>query len=165
MAQVARFDLRLGTISVPALSAAALLVIAKPSQWRGFGGPIRLFFSVVLESLFSAALAPIRMLFHAKFVTLGLLGVAISWKSPPRDDAETHWADAFTQHWGGTVLGLAWAGFVYWLQPEFLLWLLPVVGSMMLAIPLSVLSSRVRPGRALRAAICTGSQTDENGGA
>ena len=131
---------------------AALLVIVKPSQWRGFGGPIRLFFSVVLESLFSAALAPIRMLFHAKFVTLGLLGVAITWKSPPRDDAETHWADAFTQHWGGTVLGLVWAGFVYWLQPEFLLWLLPVVGSMMLAIPLSVLSSRVRPGRALRAA-------------
>jgi membrane glycosyltransferase len=84
---------------------SAILIIAKPSMWRGFGGPIRLFFSVFFESIFSAALAPIRMLFHAKFVTLGLLGVAISWKSPPRDDAETHWADAFTQHWGGTVLG------------------------------------------------------------
>ncbi len=129
---------------------AALLFILKPSQWRGFGGPIRLLFSVVFESLFSAALAPIRMLFHAKFVTLGLLGVAISWKSPPRDDAETHWIDAFTNHWGGTVLGLVWASFVYWLQPEFLWWLLPVVGSMILAIPLSVWSSRVKPGRWLR---------------
>ncbi|MDB5972426.1 MAG: mdoH [Hydrocarboniphaga sp.] len=131
---------------------SAILIIAKPKMWRGFGGPIRLFFSVVFESVFSAALAPIRMLFHAKFVTLGLLGVAISWKSPPRDDAETHWSDAIRQHWGGSLLGLIWAGGVYWLQPEFLLWLLPVVGSLMLAIPLSVLSSRVRPGRALRAA-------------
>ncbi len=131
---------------------SAVLLVAKPKMWRGFGGPGRLLASVFLESVFSALLAPVRMLFHTKFVVLGLLGVAISWKSPPREDAETPWSDAIAKHWGGTVLGIVWAAGVYWLQPEFLAWLLPVVGALILSIPVSVLSSRIRPGRRVRAA-------------
>jgi membrane glycosyltransferase len=125
---------------------AALLLICKPSEWRGFGGPLRLTMSVVLEMAFSSALAPIRMLFHTKFVTAALLGVAIQWKSPPRDDVETTWREALSMHWGGTVLGILWAALVYWLNPKFLWWLLPVVGALILSIPLSVWSSRKRIG-------------------
>jgi membrane glycosyltransferase len=39
---------------------------------------------------------------------------------------------------------------VYWLNPGFLWWLLPIVGSLVLSIPLSVWSSRVRFGRRFR---------------
>ena len=54
----------------------------------------------------------------------------------------------FSQRLGfGTVLGLAWAALVYFLEPAFLWWLLPVVGALMLAIPLSVWSSKVTLGR------------------
>src|SRR3546814_18153237 len=35
-----------------------------------------------------------------------------------------------------------WLGLVYWLNPHFLWWLLPVAGSLVIAIPLSVWSSR-----------------------
>lgn len=129
---------------------SALLLICKPSEWKGFGGPLRLFGSVLLEMTFSAALAPIRMLFHTRFVTAALLGIAIQWKSPPRDDAETHWSEALQHHWGGTVLGVIWTGGVYWLNPTFLWWLLPVAGSLILAIPLSVMSSRVGLGQWFR---------------
>jgi membrane glycosyltransferase len=36
---------------------------------------------------------------------------------------------------------------VYWLDPAFLWWLLPVVGALILSIPLSVLTSRISIGR------------------
>ena len=43
-------------------------------------------------------------------------------------------------------------GGVYWLDPSYLWWLLPIVGALMLSIPLSVLTSRVSIGRWLRSA-------------
>jgi len=48
------------------------------------------------------------------------------------------------------VLGIVWAAGVYWLNPSFLWWLLPVVGALMLSIPLSVYSSRISIGHAMR---------------
>ncbi len=127
-----------------------LLLICSPREWRGFGGTGRLIAGVFLESLFSAALAPIRMLFHARYVTSALAGISIKWKSPPRDDAQTPWGLALLRHGGGSILGLAWLGGVYWLNPSFLPWLLPVAGSLVVAVPLSVWSSRVVLGRGAR---------------
>jgi membrane glycosyltransferase len=51
-----------------------------------------------------------------------------------------------------TLLGVVWAGGIYWLNPAFLWWLLPVVGALILSVPISVYSSRVSWGRCLRAA-------------
>jgi membrane glycosyltransferase len=117
---------------------------------RGFGGALRLTFGMLLELLFSAMLAPVRMLFHTRFVIAAMLGWKIRWKSPPRGDAETGWGQALRQHGGHTLLGLAWGGGVFWLNPSFLWWLLPIVGALALSIPLSVFSSRVALGRRLR---------------
>ncbi|TXH03929.1 MAG: glucans biosynthesis glucosyltransferase MdoH [Nevskiaceae bacterium] len=125
-----------------------LLLLAKGSRY--YGGPLKLIGTTLLETLFSALLAPVRMLFHTQFVTAALIGWAIQWKSPPREDAETPWSEALRRHGPGTVLGIAWAGFVYWLNPGFLWWLLPIVGSLMVAVPLSVWSSRVTLGRWFR---------------
>jgi membrane glycosyltransferase len=105
-----------------------------------------------LESLFSALLAPVRMLFHTQFVAGALTGRARQWKSPPREDAETTWGEAFQRHGLHSVLGIVWAAGVYWLNPSFLGWLAPVVGALALSIPISVLSSRVGLGRRARAA-------------
>jgi membrane glycosyltransferase len=107
--------------------------------------------SVLLEIVFSAALAPIRMLFHAQFVVTALTGLGAAWKSPPREDAETTWGEALRRHGAHTVLGTAWALGVYWLDASYAWWLLvPVVGPLALSIPISVYSSRVSLGRALR---------------
>jgi membrane glycosyltransferase len=105
-----------------------------------------------MEFVFSALLAPIRMLFHTQFVLSSLLGWKITWKSPPRDDAQTPWSIALRRHGVHTVIGLAWAAFVYWLNPSFLWWLLPVAGALALSIPISVFSSRTSLGRRARAA-------------
>lgn len=129
---------------------AALLVVAKGA--RQYGGSLRLLGSLLLEMLFSALLAPIRMLFHTRFVLTALAGLKVRWQSPPREDAETGWLEALSRHGLGTLLGIVWAGGVYWLNPEYLWWLAPIVGSLIISIPLSVWSSRTRWGRRLRRA-------------
>ena len=45
--------------------------------------------SVVLEFLASSLFAPIRMLFHTKFVLTNLIGRIVVWRSPPRGEHET----------------------------------------------------------------------------
>jgi membrane glycosyltransferase len=90
------------------------------------------------------------MLFHTQFVLSSLIGHAVRWRSPPREDAQTTWGDAIRRHGLHTLLGVAWAGFVWWLNPTFLWWLLPVVGALILSVPVSVYTSRVAPGRRLR---------------
>lgn len=129
---------------------SVVLISAKGA--REFGGALRLTVSMIMELLFSMLLAPVRMLFHTRFVVGAFLGWTISWKSPPREDAETSWGEACRRHGGHTLLGLAWGAGVYWLEPGFLWWLLPIVGSLMLSIPLSVFSSRVTLGRGFRRA-------------
>ncbi|MGT2510329.1 glucans biosynthesis glucosyltransferase MdoH [Cupriavidus basilensis] len=129
---------------------ASVLLLMKDS--RNYGGPLRLVASMLIEVVMSALLAPVRMLFHTKFVAAAYSGWGITWKSPPREDAETTWGEAFRRHGMHTLLGLAWGGLVLWLDPNFVWWLLPIVGSLAFSIPLSVWLSRVSFGRALRRA-------------
>jgi len=117
---------------------------------KRFGGAIHLALSMAIEAAFSVLAAPVRMLFHTRFVTAAFLGWKVHWKSPPREDAQTHWGDAVRRHGLHTVIGLVWAAIVYWLNPSFLWWLSPVVGALIVSIPLSVLSSRVSLGRRMR---------------
>ena len=102
------------------LGTALLGVEARASvRWR-----LRLAMSTALEMVMSALLAPIRMLFHTRFVVMALLGWSVSWKSPPRDDNETSWGEALSRHGLHTLLGIAWAAGVYWLES-----VLPVVAA------------------------------------
>ncbi|HKQ30973.1 MAG TPA: glucans biosynthesis glucosyltransferase MdoH, partial [Burkholderiales bacterium] len=134
---------------MPKILATLLAII---HGTKNYGGALRLAASTLFEMLFSMLLAPVRMLFHTQFVVSTLMGRIASWKSPPRDDTETTWREAVRRHGWHTLLGLAWAGGVYWLSPSYLWWLLPVVSALILSIPISVLSSRVSLGQRLRRA-------------
>ena len=129
---------------------SVLLIWARSA--KRYGGPWHLMSSMLAEFALSVMLAPIRMLFHTQFVLAAFFGWAVQWKSPPREDSETTWTEALRRHGWHTLLGVAWAGGVYWLNPSFLVWLLPVVGALILSVPLSVYTSRVSLGRKLRAA-------------
>lgn len=119
---------------------------------REFGGRLRVVAGMLIELVFSMLLAPVRMLFHTRFVVAAFLGWAIHWKSPPREDSQTSWREAVLKHGGHTLLGLAWGAAVFRLNPSFLPWLLPIAGALALSVPLSVLSSRVSLGRRLQRA-------------
>ncbi|MBO0367128.1 glucans biosynthesis glucosyltransferase MdoH [Pseudomonas shirazensis] len=114
-----------------------------------FGGRFKVTVSMLIEMLFSMLLAPVRMIFHTRFVLAAFLGWAATWNSPQRDDDSTPWSEAVRRHGPQTLLGVAWTVLVAWLNPSFLWWLVPIVGSLMLSIPVSVISSRV--GLGLRA--------------
>jgi len=133
---------------LPKLLSVLLIVRARRSAQ--FGSLPRLAASVILEVVFSTLLAPVRMWFHARFVLLTLRGRQISWSAQVRTDAETRWRDAVRQHGVSTIVALGWLAGVAALHWSLVWWLLPIVAALALSIPVSVYSSRVSLGRALR---------------
>ncbi|XXJ19914.1 glucans biosynthesis glucosyltransferase MdoH [Desulfovibrio caledoniensis] len=127
-----------------------LLIVFKTRNSKLFGGPLRLMGSIVLEVAFSALLAPIRMLFHSKFVCITLLGRKIGWGSQQRDDRATTWGEALRFHGTGVLFGLIWGGIVLLYAPRFFWWIAPIVLPIVFSMPLSVLTSSDGPGRWLR---------------
>ncbi|MNC12411.1 Glucans biosynthesis glucosyltransferase H [compost metagenome] len=117
---------------------------------KEFGGPFKVLVSVLIEVLFSVLLAPVRMIFHTRFVVAAFLGWAATWNSPQRDDDSTPWTEALRRHGPQSALGLAWTVLVFSLNPGFLWWLAPIVISLMLSIPVSVISSRTTLGKQAR---------------
>ncbi len=128
----------------------SVLLIMRARRATLFGSLPRLCASVVLEILFSTLLAPVRMWFHGKFVLLTLMKRQITWGAQCRDDTETRWSDAIRQHGPSTVVALAWLAGLASLSWSIVWWLLPVVAAVLLSVPVSVYSSRVSLGRALR---------------
>lgn len=113
---------------------------------KAYGGPVRLFISLLLEMLFSVLLAPVRMLFHTVFVVSAFLGWEVVWNSPQRDDDATPWSEAFARHGSQLLLGLVWATGMGVLDLNFLWWLSPIVFSLILSPFVSVMSSRATIG-------------------
>jgi len=118
---------------------------------RGFGGFFRLALSALLEVVFSTLMAPIRMVFHTRFVVLNLLGRTVEWKSAPREDEETSWGEAVRRHAVDSTLASAWAIALYLLDPGYFWWITPILGSLAVSVPLSVLTSRIKLGDRVRA--------------
>jgi membrane glycosyltransferase len=145
---LALFGATAALLLLPKLLATALL--ARDGA-AGFGRRGRIAAGVALEIVAGSLLAPIKMLFHTRFVLAALLSISPGWLPPPREDQETRWGDALRQHGGGMVLGIGWVALVAWLNPSYLGWLLPIAGSLVAAVPISVFSSRVRAGVGFRA--------------
>ncbi len=140
---VALFSTTIVLLFLPKL-LSVILIWAQDA--RPFGGRLRLLLSMLGEMLFSVLLAPVRMVFHTIFVTAAFLGWSVQWKSPQRDDDATPWSEAMSHHGPQMLLGLIWTLGVAWLDPRFLWWLSPIVVSLMLSAPVSVISSRTSLG-------------------
>jgi membrane glycosyltransferase len=127
-----------------------ILVLIHGPQRRAFGGAIRLILSAFFETLFSVLLAPVMMLFQSLFVTATLFGHNVRWDAQGRDDRGLGWGEALRRHGGHTVIGLAWGAIVLYVTPDYFWWLMPVLSGLVLSIPMSVLSSRLSIGLALK---------------
>ena len=132
------------------------LVAALALQLRGeqadFGGGLRLWGSVLLESLLSALQAPPRMLAHSAFVLGALTGLRLNWKSPAREAKAVAWRDAWSRI--GVLalpaLGLALGALALHARPAQSAYLAPLLLPLLLAVPFVVWSSGATAGRTLR---------------
>lgn len=125
---------------LPKIIAYVLLLFK--GRGRLFGGPLSMFLSILGEVVLSTLLAPVRMLFHARFVFATLMGFQVGWGSQNRDDTGTTWFDALRHHGFGSIFGLLWGASLALVNPTFLSWISPIVVSLALAVPLSVYTSR-----------------------
>jgi membrane glycosyltransferase len=130
---------------------SAILVMVRGPGVRFYGGFFAFLTSILLEFVASTLFAPIRMVFHSKFVLTNLMGRIVVWRSPPRGDQETTWSEAFRHLGLTTVLACLWGGGVYWLNPGYFWWLTPILAALVLSVPVSVLVSRVKLGGRTRA--------------
>lgn len=128
----------------------SLGVVCVKGRAGGFGGVARLAAGIVLEVALSAMLAPIRMLFHSRFVITTLLGRETGWHAQQRDDKPTSWGEALRFHIAGTLMGLAWGVALFALNRSFFYWVIPIMAPLALAVPLSVAAGSPRAGRLLR---------------
>jgi len=127
----------------------ALAVIAIQGKARLHGGTSRMLASAGVEFVYTTLLAPVRMLFHSQFVLAALLGWRMRWTSPPRDGDATPLRQAWRRHGVHTLLAVGWVAGIVAVGSAFPWWLSPVIGGLLLAVPLSVVGSWSSLGRFL----------------
>ena len=146
--------------SLLALTAALLfgpkilalsLTLWSSKRSRRFGGRVPLIASAIVELLFSMLMAPVMMLIHSEFIVRILAGRAVGWAPQARDDRGVPWRIAVKRHaWhvgaGAAALAALWSG-----APAYLPWVMPVIGGLLAAIPVTVISSWRRSGLVARA--------------
>ena len=121
-----------------------------PRVRRSFGGFFPLMGGLFVETLVSVLLAPCIMASHTMMVCSIFLGRAVGWNTQSRETDGTAWRDAFRMHFFPTVLGLVWTFVAFQISPTFVAWMSPILLGLILSVPVSVLTSRTRYGRALR---------------
>ena len=118
-----------------------LLVTLSREKAARFGGVLRMSLSVLLETVFSTLLAPLRMLFHAWYCVLNLIGRKLTWGSQARLQKRTSFREALIAHGPGTIGALAWAGIAYAFNQTLFWWISVIVAPLILGIPISIFFS------------------------
>ncbi|KQX22185.1 glucans biosynthesis glucosyltransferase MdoH [Variovorax sp. Root434] len=129
------------------LGIAAVLMRGEQRQYGGVWGLVK---SSLMESGLAIVQAPVRMLAHSLFVLVALTGIKLDWKSPPREAAAVPWKVAASQLAPMTLVIAMLAVGVAMIDPSALIWLMPVGLPLLLAIPLTVLTSQIALGTTLR---------------
>jgi membrane glycosyltransferase len=131
---------------------SVVVMLGRPGEVEQFGGRGRLVCSALLEWIGSALMAPINMIFNAKFVLFTALGQGVAWVTQKRQAEEdgTDWREAILTHGPQTTFGLIWGVSTYVLAPGYFWWLSPVLAGLILSIPISIFFSKASMGRAAR---------------
>ncbi len=131
-----------------------VVTVGKKEDAARYGGPRKLLLSALLEVVGSTLLAPVNMLFNAKFVLYILLGQGVTWITQRRgggeDDDGTDWREAILTHGPHAIFGVVWGVSSFIISPAFFWWLSPVVAGLVLSIPISIFLSKAAFGKRAR---------------
>ncbi len=120
---------------------SVVLIAVTPGKAARFGGVWRLFASVLIETVLSTLLAPLRMIFHTWYVALNLIVPKLVWKSQSRHSRRTSFTEAFHAYWPGTVGALVWGAITFAVNKTLFWWVSTIVIPLLFAVPLSMLFS------------------------
>lgn len=139
----------LGVLLMPKMLGATLALVNGKLR-RSFGGGIRLLISLVVEQIFSTLLAPSMMLFHTSFVVTTLAGHPVTWNAQDRGDRGITFREALSRHKWHVVIGLVWGGVILAIAPRYIWWMSPILGGLLLSVPLTMLTSLSSAGLWMR---------------
>ena len=130
----------LGVLLMPKILGATLALLNGKLR-RSFGGGVRLLISLVVEQVFSTLLAPSMMLFHTSFVVTTLAGHPVAWNAQDRGDRGITFGEALSRHKWHVAIGLVWGGVILAIAPRYIWWMSPILGGLLLSVPLTMLTS------------------------
>ena len=129
-------SLLVGTAAVLFVPKLLGVMLAFARERRGFGGAVGLATGALLETFFSVLLAPVMMLFHARFVAEIVWGRTVEWGGQDRSAAGLSWRRSVSVAALPTVTGLVWSGATLAVSPAFFLWMSPIFVGLVFAAPL-----------------------------
>lgn len=131
----------------PKLMGAALMLRSRGGR-AACGGGMAFSFSVALEILLSALMAPVLMLMQSGALLDVLRGRHSGWETQQRDEGGLTFKEAWRRHRAHTLAGFAWTAAAVALDPALLIWMSPVALGLVLSVPISLFTSRVDLGAA-----------------
>ncbi len=140
----------IGMLTLPRV-LGVLAVILRREQAQ-YGGAVALIASTVVEGAMSVLQAPLRMAAHTVFVFGALTGWKLEWKSPPREATDVSWREASAKYLPLGLAVLALAALLMVVHPSALIWISPMALPLLLAVPITVFTSRATIGARLRRA-------------
>jgi membrane glycosyltransferase len=113
------------------------------------GGGFRLCASALIETVFSATIAPLMMVHHVRIVLSILMGRSVRWATQQRRAARSELSTTLRAELPATLLGLMAGAWLWHLGPYYALWLSAVWVPLALAIPIALLASSKQLGSLL----------------
>jgi membrane glycosyltransferase len=139
------FVATMGMLILPKMLAYIVMLTHK-DQRKKFGGGFRAFAGILAETFLSGLTAPVMMIFQSSAVAGILLGHDAGWQVQRRDDGAVSYEDTLRKYSVPTLFGIAMAISAYAVSVALLLWMMPVILGLLLAVPLAMLFGGVQSG-------------------
>jgi len=128
----------------PRLMGVAVAIITKESD--KYGGVATLLKSTMLETVLSVFKAPLKMVAHSVFVFGAITGIKLDWKSPPREAVNLSWNEVSSFFWSFSLAALVMMFTQAIVNPNAIIWLMPVCLPLLFSIPVIVVTGNIEFG-------------------
>jgi len=136
-------------LSISPKLAGALDVVLTRGAVRSYGGPLRFAVSTLAEILVSMLMAPVVAVYVTIFLAGLPFGRSVTWSGQNRNVLGVGWGSAIRAMWPQTLFGGVMAVTLFAAAPLALVWSLPFVAGLLVAIPFTVVTAMPVLGRVL----------------
>ncbi|MEZ5788837.1 MAG: glucans biosynthesis glucosyltransferase MdoH [Xanthobacteraceae bacterium] len=129
---------------------AYLVLLRRPGELHRYGGALRAFVSLLIETVVSGLIAPVMMVMQSMAVSEILVGKDSGWQVQRRDDGRLPFRVLARSYLGHTTVGVLLAAAAIAVSWPLFLWMTPVIVGLVLAVPLAAVTASAALGRGLQ---------------